>query len=75
MPDNFQGVAAVAHFMVKPMDPKHYEKVAPVKVESILKFDVGPATVVEGGGMSRSMYSHMIPASALPRNPLTNGGS
>ena len=68
--DVVQGVAAVAHSMVKPMDPKYFEKVGPppIEVDSVLHSSAAPGLAAFGkGGMPPSMYSHMIPASALPR--------
>lgn len=56
--------------MVKPMDPKYFEKVEPsaIEVDSILHSPVAAGIAAFGkGGMPPSMASHMIPASALPR--------
>lgn len=54
--------------MVKPVDPKYFEKVDPIEVDSVLHTPVAPGLAAFGkGGMPTSMYSHMIPASALPR--------
>lgn len=65
-----QGVAALGHSLVKPVDPKFFEKVdtPPIEVESTLhsELPLGLSRFGEGG-MPTSMYSHMIPASALPR--------
>lgn len=58
--------------MVKPMDPKYFEKVgpAPIEVDSVLHSSSLPGVSAFGkGGMPPSMYSHMIPAAALPRKP------
>ena len=62
-----QGVAAVAHSTIKPMNPKYYEKVepTPMEVESVLKSPV--AAAVGGAAFMPSMASHMIPASVLQR--------
>lgn len=54
-----QGVAALGHSMVKPMDPKYFEK-----IDTCLSPPVG---AFGEGGMPPSMASHMIPATALPR--------
>lgn len=54
-----QGVAALGHSMVNPMDPKYFEK-----IDTCLSSPVG---AFGEKGMPPSMASHMIPATALPR--------
>lgn len=52
------------------MNPKYFEKVgpAPIEVDSTLHTPAAAGVAAFGkGGMPTSMYSHMIPASALPR--------
>lgn len=60
-----QGVAAVSHATIRPINPKHFEKVdpAPIEVDSFLHSPVGAAG---GAAFMPSMASHMIPASVLP---------
>ena len=62
--NKFQGVAALGHSMVKPMNPKYFEV---IEGDSAGGVDVGALGAFGVGGMPPSMASHMIPASALPR--------
>lgn len=64
--NTFQGVAAIAHSTIKPMNPKYYEEAepTPIEVESVLRSPV--AATMGGAAFMPSMASHMIPASVLP---------
>ncbi|CAN0231456.1 unnamed protein product [Pylaiella littoralis] len=59
------GVAAFSHATIRPINPKHFERVdpAPIEVDSFLHSPVGAAG---GAAFMPSMASHMIPASVLP---------
>ncbi|CAM9336130.1 unnamed protein product [Choristocarpus tenellus] len=64
------GVAALAHSRVKPVDSKFFEGATGVDADiKAVEVDVEDLGVGAFGsaGMPPSMYSHMIPASVLPR--------